>query len=350
MYATAYRTKRGFWSVGFLADVTQAGVRVADPVLGYANVRHEDTMGVVHSETGYVLPDVHPVLISDIVSLHLAPQARLARAANQADVVELRPRRGGAAFPSGYPAAWQVIQRFRKAVDWRFVALSAIFARTTIQRPIDEAERLYLQFGPTFRDAILRGKPPTEAQMLRMRGIKGTRAERRAPGLDDVATYAAIFEWAPWCADFMRQQETYSREVRDGIALSYLPRGLGIAKLSFTMMLSGRDAACLDTRMLQWAFDGDKKKIETWNSAAGSRSGKKSSRGFTASSVQTYRSTEDLLAWTPYFDPDWPQPYAKAQWMLWETIGRTAGTATHGALWEVLGPVIEEAGREVAAE
>jgi predicted DNA-binding transcriptional regulator YafY len=58
--------------------------------------------------------------------------------------------------------------------------------------------------------------------------------------------------------------------------------------------------------------------------------------------IVAYAELEDRLSETPYFDPEWPMPYAKSQWMLWETLGRTATTAEHGALWDVMAPLIQD--------
>lgn len=413
MYATTYLTEHGFASVGFIGDFIGDRIRVADPVFGWAEPLADDCFAVTHTETGYVLPGVRPALSPSLTSPWLLESERLA--ANKVirgpwgerDVREhpktmLEPELGGDKFVSGYPHAWERIQRwaFEVAPDWRSLALSAIFARCSIQRPIEEAERLYRMFGPTLRDAMLRGKPPSPEQMLRWRGIKGTRAEKRKGGLDDLRSFQEIMEWAPWCSEVLASRDDLSRDMRDIIALEFLPWGLGIAKLSFTMMLSGRDAACLDTRMLNYFLAGTDPYATDFNSdeedeflavleiaeerGTGGRKltpkqiatrlelpiesvqryldlSKNSAkahflskvsrrqkskvrvvRGMQRSAVEAYRELEGQLKQTPYFDPDWPQPYAKAQWMLWETIGRTAGTADHGALWEVIDPLIEE--------
>jgi hypothetical protein len=197
---------------------------------------------------------------------------------------------------------------------------------------------------------------------------------KREGGLDDLRAFEQILSWAPWCAELLASRDDLSREVRNVVAVEWLPWGLGIAKLSFTLMLSGRDAACMDTRMLNYFFaetdegaaDFDPAELEQdhygddyasnerrkWSppetraqflGRVSSRSTAANARGLTYGAVKAYMWLESRLAETPYFDPDWPQPYAKAQWMLWETLGRTAGTADHGALWEVIEPLIDKA-------
>lgn len=350
MYAAAYQTLAGFGSVGFLAGFDRRGerLRIADPIFGYVTISAEDAFCVIDTEGGAVLPGVVPILGKAEFSEWLVPGAeRMVANRKEVEQLWLIGQETGEMFPSGYPHAWEFIKHWREAVapDWRTIALAAIFARTTIQRPIEEAEALYREFGPTMRDALLRGHTPTHKEMLRFRGIKGTRAAREAEGLDDLASYLAIFEWAPWVTEQMSKNKKYDRSFRDTIAVEYVPWGVGMAKLSFTMMLTGRDAACLDTRMLEYFFQDDDKGRARFLSGVSQRSKAKGARGILNAAVKRYRGVEDELEKTEFFDPKWPQPYAKAQWMLWETLGRTAGTANHGALWEVIGPLMEEISR-----
>lgn len=376
MYAASYcLPHHGFASVGFIGEFEQSTIRIADPVFGWHTVGAADCFSVIHTETGYVLPGVIPMLGDSLASPWLARTEQLAANKVIRGPWPKRHRKTvletelGDKFVSGYPHAWERIQRwaFEVAPDWRSLALSAIFARCSIQRPIEEAEHLYRLFGPTLRDALLRDKPPTPAQMMRWRGIAGTRAMQREGGLDDLRSFEDIMAWAPWCGELLTSRDDLSRGVRDIVAREWLPWGLGLAKVSFTMMLSGRDAACMDTRMLNYFYAGtepgdldfdpetlgDDDAYESnkriWQppetrlqflSRVSKRS--KGARGVTAGAVRTYSWLEDQLAETPYFDPAWPQPYAKAQWMLWETLGRTAGTADHGALWEVIDSLIEQ--------
>lgn len=378
MYATPYVHPDGFGSVGFLADIQEHAITVADPIFGTAVVSPNDCFGVISTETGSIMPAARPILIASPTSSHLMPEpARMV--ANEAEVIMLRPRHfEGEEFPSGYPHAWEIIRRWREGVapDWRTIALSAIFARFSIQRPIEEAEMLYRQFGPTIRASMLRGTLPTEAQLLHFKGIKDTRAVRlRKKGKrrgeyawDDVPAIMDIFEWAPFVAE-QAQSKVYDRKFRDNIAIEWAPRGLGIAKISFTMMLMGRDAACMDTRMQRLFFGEYTEEFEDdsfdvaaleeeeddeeahqkeatartkWMSQVARRSRAKGARGVTLPALTAYTKLEDKLRDTPYFDPKWPMPYAKAQWMMWETLGRTAGTANHDALWEVIGPLVEQ--------
>lgn len=377
MYAVPYARAEGFGSIGYLEDVRDDSLTLADPFFGTVVVAPTDCFGIVSTETGAMLPAVAPVLISKPTSDHLAPEAER-MVANDGEVIFLKPRHfEGEEFPSGYPHAWRIIQRWRSGVaaDWRTIALSAIFARVSIQRPIEEAEMLFRAFGPSIRAAMMRGSPPTEAQLLRLKGIKGTRAVRlRTSGRrrgeyawDDVPAMLSIFEWAPWVAEQAAASTDYSRAFRDAISLEWAPRGLGLAKISFTMMLMGRDAACMDTRMQRFFFgeydeeqdasfqfgaleDEPEEEREVGHSVervqferrVSKRSTKADARGVAPSAVKAYRDLEDRLSETPYFDPSWPMPYAKAQWMLWETLGRTATTANHGALWEVIGPLIND--------
>lgn len=343
MYAAVYETVHGFGSIGFLADFVGDSVVIVDPVLGKTTVKAEQCFGVTFTESGYTLPGTSPAL-SPSVETPWFHEEQLAYAANR-EVIELRGRETGETFVSGYPHAWEYIQRWRELVapDWRTIALIAIFARSSIRRKIEEAERLYRVFAPTLRDALLAGRTPTRKQMVRYKGLKGTRtASSTAAGLDDARSFEDIIQWSPWVAEEMRHSDDFSTAFRDKIAIEWLPWGLGMAKLSFTMSLAGRDASCLDTRMLEYFFGDDATARSQFERAVASRSGAKGARGVVRSAVQTYVALEKQLSRTPYFDADWPMPYARAQWMLWETLGRTAGTADHSALWEVIGDMAQE--------
>ncbi len=367
MYAVAYISPGGFGSVGYLADFGSKSVRVADPFLGYVDVPHEECFAVIDTEGGAVLPAVSPTLIPGIESTHLQESQSLA--ANRGEVIPLfsakeelsKPRHGGAEFVSGYPLAWAYVRRWRDevAIDWRTIALCGLFARVSIQRPIEEAEMLYRLFGPTVRDMMSRPKPPSAAQMRRLRGIKGTRAATGGHGLDDARSFEDIIKWSRWVAQQSLEAQDYGRSFRDDIVEAWAPWGLGTAKVSFTLALSGHDCACIDIRMLRFflgGYEDDMSEVErdafekrraAFESAVNARSRKKSTvfpgaTGMTTGAVKKYSGMEDALSETTYWDPDWPMPYAKAQWMLWETLGRTAGTANHHALWSVIEPLMAE--------
>jgi hypothetical protein len=398
MYATPYIHPEGFGSIGFLSDIQDDSITVADPIFGTMTVSPDDCFGVVSSETGTVLPGVRPILIASPTSTHLLTEPER-MVANEAEVVMLRPMHyEGEEFPSGYPHAWEIIKRWRNGVapDWRTVALAAIFARFSIQRPIEEAEMFYRKFGPRIRRALLEGRVPTEHALTQMPGIKGTRAvsirekaTKQGPAgsysWDDIPATLEIFDWAPYVVEQMSSPdfgEDYTRRFRNRLALEWLPAGLGVAKLSFTMMLVGRDASCMDTRMqrlffgeyeqeqmafppvIEGAYDEEAikaskarakwmkttsyrqrptKKLMRWKQDRGLMyGGEHGERGVRPSALDAYVALEAKLKDTPYFDPQWPMPYAKAQWMMWETLGRTATTAQHGALWEVLDPLIRD--------
>jgi hypothetical protein len=90
------------------------------------------------------------------------------------------------------------------------------------------------------------------------------------------------------------------------------------------------------------------KKLMRWTEDLGlTYGGKLGERGVRPHALELYIALEEKLKDTEYWDPEWPMPYAKAQWMMWETLGRTATTAQHGALWEVLGPLIADIDRGV---
>lgn len=358
MYAVAYTTPDGFGSVGWLARVDRGEVEVGDPVLGWARVPAEDCFAVLDTEEGVVLPAVEPTLQATPITEDETPgEVRLAANRDGGEIVELRSlRKKGEVFPSGYPLAWERVKRWREEVapDWRTIALIAMFARNSVQRTIRAAENLYRQFGPIVRDALRIGWSPTEEHL---RQVVGDRSRRGGHTLDDVRTFLEILQWSPFMEDRLLESKDYTRRFRDKIALEWLPLGLSTAKVSFTVSLLGRDAACLDARIVNHMFgvyrhadagrESEADAAELSASAAmqkwNKRSDARGARGLTPDAVQTYRSYEDKLRRTPHYDPKWPMPLARAQWMLWERLGERPESAEHGSLWEVIGPLIDDA-------
>lgn len=358
MYAVAYTTADGFGSVGWIARIDRSEVEVGDPILGWARVPSDECFAVLDTEHGVVLPAVEPTLLTTPITEDEDTGERgLAANRNKAEVVELRSlRKKGEGFPSGYPLAWERVKAWRDGVapDWRTVAMVAMFARNSVQRTIREAEKLYSRFGPIVRDALRIGWTPTESEL---REVVADRSRRAGHALDDVRTYMEILDWSPFVAERLRGSTDYTRRFRDKIATEWMPIGISTAKVSFTLSLLGRDAACLDARLVGHMFGvyrhrdaGREAAIREaereaaavmgkWNA----RSAASGARGITAAAIQTYRFYEDKLRRTPHYDPKWPMPLARAQWMLWERLGERPEGAEHGSLWDVVGPLIDDA-------
>jgi hypothetical protein len=332
MYAVAYEHPEGFGSVGFLAgmDPRHRDMSVFDPMLGEVRTLSvERAAHVISTETGAVAAFSEPRLVEQ------ASVTEERMAANKRGV------KRSVEVISGYPLAWQRVRRWREQVapDWRTAALIGCFARSTMRRSIEEAESLYRDFGPHLREIIATGMVPGPEVLKELPGIKGTRAD----GFADVRAFADILAWAPWVTgDLGQHPEQKDRAYRDRVAQDWSPWGLGLAKLTFTLSLLGRDGACIDARILGDMFGQDP---QAEKAATGKRSEAPGTPRFTAGAVATYRNMENKLKRLPYFDPQWEMPFARCQWMLWESLGRPAGPASHEALWEVLDPLVEQTGR-----
>jgi len=331
MYAAVYARPEGFGSVGFLAGFRGQSIRVGDPIFGYVTVAAEDCFCVISTETGVVLPAVTPVLADSIESSWLMPTEGQ-MVANEVTSFWVTPTKGGDKFPSGYPAAWERVKRWREHVapDWRTIVLVAAFARSTIRTNIKTAEKSYRAFGPWLREAVLSGRKIVPSQIARLRPV-------RAMGLatERAEDYVALLDYAPWLEDQMRRSSDYTRGFRNEVALQKMPPGIALPKLSFTVSLLGRDAACLDGRILgDWFGDESKQIAKGFEKPGGMEHVRRTA-------LDRYIALEDRLRETEYWDPEWPMPYAKAQWMLWEASGRTPGPADHSALWDVIDPLVK---------
>ena len=228
---------------------------------------------------------------------------------------------------SGYPIAWERVRQWREgaALDWRTVALVGVFCLTTVQRPIEVAERSYRAFGPTILRNIESGSMPEQADLERLL------RSAEVGGLEKTLSrnIVAMLEYAPWLADKLQASRDYTRGFRNRVALDRVPTGLSLAKLSFMVSILGRDAACFDARLYSAFFRGDRAEITRVQ-----KSVEKSSGTVTKLKLQRYMKLEDKLRRTPFWDKEWPMPYAQAQWRMWESLGDEP--ALHGALWDVV--------------
>ncbi len=350
MYAVAYDTGMGFGSVGLVMELRGKHVFVRDPVLGDAKVAAEDCYHLIWTEAGHVLPFVTPIRSRVPISEWLLPE--LPMAANRAPTLveeddvpigEEYAEEGdtgfefGAGAPeliSGYPKAWERIRVWREGIapDWRTVALVTVFAVSSIMVPIETAEDAYRSIGPLLRKALEEGtyKHLDPADIREMPKYKQLGYHSKAKW------FLSMMNYAPWLAAQIEVSRNYERTFRDMIAIERMDPGLGMAKLSFSLMLLGRDGACFDTRMMNYFWPDETERLAVENSW--DKPHKAGATSVSRRAVNNYRAAEEKLRDTQFFDPDWPCPYAKAQWMLWETMGRPDSPGTdHGALWEVLG-------------
>lgn len=311
-----YETEDGFGSLGWLVELKDDTVHVADPVLGEIEVLYDELVHLFDPETGSINGFRRAALVEPTFEL---------QAANPDDQLV-----------SGYPLAWERVRKWREgaAIDWRTVALVGVFCLTTVQRPIEVAEEAYRTFGPVLLRALEEGRPPNAQQveiMLRAASVGGL--ERNLS-----RNIVGMIDYAPWLTEQLQTSRDYTRGFRNRVALKQVPRGLSLAKLSFLVSILGRDAACFDARLYTAFFKGDREEITRVQ-----KSVQKSAKGtVTELALQRYKKLEDKLKRTPFYDKDWPMPYAQAQWRMWESLGTEP--AEHGSLWAVVPePELDEA-------
>jgi hypothetical protein len=356
-YAAAYDTGKGFGSVGLVTEVDGYTVFLRDPVLGDTKKHIDDCYHLLWTESAVVLPFVDIVKTTSITSPWLEgayEDTSQRMAANRLALVEDDPaeefkeddegdtgfnfgaeEEAPEEFLSGYPKAWERVRVWREEIapDWRTAALVMTFAACTIQTLIEKVEESYLLFGPLLKSAMENNEPVDvegvhELPSFRQLNYHKAKAE----------TVVSVIEYAPWLAERLLHSKDYSRKFRNSVAVENVARGLGMVKWSFSSALLGRDAACLDSRMMDEIFSKDKAKQEQVEKAWNRRSTGKDRHGFTRNSVDVYANIEDRVRNSEYFDPSWPMPFARAQWMMWEHLGtRGGGPTDHAALWDVLG-------------
>lgn len=228
---------------------------------------------------------------------------------------------------SGFPIARPQIERHRREVPSESViTLSMAFALATVQTDIGRAEKAFACYGERYLSA---GTTPTGPQILDCFVQAGTGLEPTKTGiLLGLKGYGAVVESAMLIG-------LRDRALRRHLASeATMPRGLSLAKLSFTLALLGHDCICLDARLLGRIFTKTER-------GAFERATRKSESGAYAgrlrpAAVDVYEEAEDaFLAGNPYYKPDDPLGRARAQWMSWESVGGEG--ATHATWLDVIG-------------
>ena len=272
-----------------------------------------------------------PARVSFSPELHVGASAPQRMAANRAKVLALRRRRG--APPTDFVTGYETYAR-GAAEYWREhgvgsqPALAAgVFALSSIQTPIMTALRLFSMLTP---HVVLDALPPRSelTEIVAASGAGLGDPERGRP-----AWYIGYEAFRSQLVEAIAGGERDDR-LRRMLALDVgLPRGLGLAKLSFVLALLGNDCGCLDARIVGWAFtrstaDAFLHRIAT----------KRKNGTFTDTTYQAYRSAElRILRVAPFYDPADPLALARAQWMLWESLGPEAErTHTHEQLFRAV--------------
>lgn len=228
-----------------------------------------------------------------------------------------------AGMVSGYPIARPTLQAFRQTVPSEdVVRLSALFAVSTIRVRIEAAEESFECFAERYESARGRASFPSIEQI---RACFGTLKNTKARQFSEVSAYAPVIHSA-------LRQGMRDRQLRHHLAVQTdLPVGLGLAKLSFTLLLLGQDIMCLDTRILSRMF-GSVQKAEDVEKGWEKRGKRVSELG-----LARYEAVEEsFLSGNRFYDPRDPIGRARAQWMSWEPLGHPPVPATHSVWLKVV--------------
>lgn len=234
--------------------------------------------------------------------------------------------------PAGYTVTGYDVYAKDAALFWRRhgvgtqpVLAAGVFALASIQTPIATALRLFDMLAPYVLNDEL---PPDEDLALIV--------QTSGAGLDDPQRGRPA-----WFRQFFDYRGTIVGAVADGLrdnplrnalAESGMPRGLGLAKLSFVLSLLGSDVGCLDARIVGWAF-----KAEVANAFLQRINRKRQDGSFSPATYRAYRDAElRILTRTPWYDRADPVGLARSQWILWEQLGRPGELHTHEELFRAV--------------
>jgi hypothetical protein len=231
---------------------------------------------------------------------------------------------------SGYPLARPVLEKFRAEVPHEdAIRYSMLFAVSTIRVRIEAAEasfdcfvKLYearkrMQLKP--REKVF---PPISQITKCFSALRNAKARQ----FHHVSDYAPVFHKA------MVETGLRDRALRRYLAQQTdLPEGLGLAKLSFTLLLLGQDCMCMDTRILTRMFG-------SWEAAEQVQSGwGKTPKGRISDlGLARYEAVEDsFITGNMFYDPTDPIGRARAQWISWEPLGEPPRPSEHGVWLKV---------------
>lgn len=281
-------------------------------------VRSQDIVAVGDSAPARVA--FAPMLSVEEIPLRMAANAK---------VLPLRRKRE--AVPTNFVSGYDVYAR-PSAIFWRKhgvgtqPALAAgIFALSSIRTNIMTTLKLFSMLTPH----VLLDELPHIDELVQIvdesgAGFRSTKTGRPA-----------------WFAGFYGYRHDIVEAINNGLrddALRKLlatvvdmPLGLGLAKLSFTLALLGNNLGCLDGRIIGYAFtSATRKRFEKALTKKGDR--------YSEKAYDTYRSAElRILRNNPFYDPDDPVGLARAQWMLWESLGpESARRHTHEEMFRAV--------------
>lgn len=242
-------------------------------------------------------------------------------------VIPLRRQRE--TVPATFVSGYDVYAR-RAAEHWRAhgvgtqpLLAAGVFSLSSVQTPIVTCLRLFRLLGPH----VLEDQLPTRVELRDIVRVAGA-------GLDDPdrgrpAWYTAYYDYRVLLRDAIATG-LRDDDLRWSIATSVgTPLGLGLAKLSFVLALVGNDVGCLDARILGWAMG---RRADDFVHRIGR---KRPDGSYSDATYGVYRQAElKILTSTPYYEASDPVGLARAQWMLWESLGSSDDrTHTHEELY-----------------
>jgi len=210
---------------------------------------------------------------------------------------------------TGFPA--ETLLRHRHAIPTvDTIRLSGLFAVSTVRTSIEQAEKSFNCFVELY-EARGRELPAIADIRACFHGLQNSKSRM----------FYEVAEYAPVIRDAIAQG-LHDRELRRYLVRqTTLPAGLGVTKMSFTLALLGHDCVCLDARLLGRMFGSREKATEVENGWG------KTGKHVSELSLRRYEKVEDaFLAKNPFYDHEDPIGRARAQWMSWESVGRTAAT------------------------
>jgi hypothetical protein len=310
-------------SIGLL-DPHPAGDRLRVYDFGLARLQFIASEQIIAVGVG------EPARVTYVPDLYVEAVASAKMAAN-AKVTRLPVRRKYREVPAHFVSGYDTYAR-NSALYWRDHGVgtqptlaAGVFSLSSIRTNIKTTLKLFSLLAPH----VLVDELPDRRELAKI-------VTRAGAGFHSTKTGRPA-----WFAEFESYRyeivEAINSGLRDDALRRFLamvvpmPLGLGLAKLSFTLALIGNNLGCLDARILEYAFTSKtRKKFE----GAVSKSG----RNYGARAYDTYRSAElRILKDSPFFDPDDPVGLARAQWMLWESLGpETAREHTHEEMFRAV--------------
>jgi hypothetical protein len=230
---------------------------------------------------------------------------------------KFQPLERGRELWTGYPVVRSVLERHRREVPaLDSIRLSGVFAVSTVRTSIDQAERSFDCFVELYEKRGSKDFPDVEAIKRCFRGLQNAKSQM----FREVSGYAETIRQA--MSEGLRDRALRRRLATE----TRLPRGLGLAKLSFTLALLGQDTVCLDARLMVRMFGSRDKATKVEEGWGKTEKGQISELG-----LRRYEKVEDaFLSGNPLYDPSDPIGRARAQWQSWESVG--GEPATH-SVW-----------------